>query len=154
MVFDQGLDTYTLAESNCRKKLTHMINCTLQELINENIHYWYQWFREMLMQNADLLIWLDYPFFKIFWQTIKRTLRRLVRREPCCNGNYETFRRQFFSKYSIFWWVISTYKKRRRDYTALMQQPTCKHKWVVVRNAREREELLGFCVIPNSSSSS
>ena len=105
--------------------------------------------RDLLMQNANLLIWLDYSFTKIFWQTTKRTFRRLIRKEPCCNGNYESWRQQFFSKYSIFWWVISTYRKRRRRYIELMQDPDFKHKWIVVRNAKQRENLLGACAIPS-----
>lgn len=107
----------------------------------------YSHVQDMLLQKVDLIIWLDYSFCKVFWQTTKRTLRRLILKEPCCNGNYETWRQQFFSKYSIFWWVISTYKKRRTKYIELMQRPAYQHKWIVVRNAKERERLLTACPI-------
>ncbi len=112
----------------------------------------YSQVRDMLMQDVDLIIWLDYPFFKVFWQTTKRTLKRLIFKEPCCNGNYESWRQQFFSKYSIFLWVITTYRKRRKLYAELMQEPDTKHKWIVVSNEKQRRKLLGFCAYnPNCS---
>lgn len=95
----------------------------------------------LLLAQADKIIWLDYPFWMIFWRVIKRTARRIWRREPCCHGNYETVYRQFFTKDSIFLWVIRTYLKRKQTYSALMQGPD-KEKWIRITNAQELQIFL------------
>lgn len=98
--------------------------------------------RLLIMQQADVIVWLNYPFLKTFWQTLKRTFKRLITKEPCCNGNYETIRRQFFSRHSIFWFVITKYRRRKQVYYLLSQDPTFKKKWVTVHNKHELERFL------------
>ncbi|MFN7038779.1 MAG: adenylate kinase [Alphaproteobacteria bacterium] len=70
-------------------------------------------------EKADTLIWLDYSFKTIFWRAIKRCLKRIIKKESCCNNNIETFRRTFFSQDSILLWIIKTYKKRKKEYIEL-----------------------------------
>jgi len=95
-----------------------------------------------IFKKADLIVWLDYPFLKVFWQTIKRTFRRILFKEPCCNGNYETFYQQLFTKYSIFWWVMTTYSRRKREYTHLSQLPEFKNKWQIIQTQVELDRFL------------
>ena len=89
-----------------------------------------------LLNNADKIIWLDYSFPLVFWRVSKRTLRRIFFKEPCCNGNFETFQQQFFSKYSMFYWVIKTFHRRRREYQQLFNDPVFKTKIVHTNNPR------------------
>ncbi len=90
-----------------------------------------------IMEKADQIIWLDYPFWMVFWRVFKRTIRRIITREPCCNGNYETFYQQFFTKYSIFWWVITTHRKRHRNYLRLMQESEYGDKFIRLQSPRD-----------------
>jgi len=64
--------------------------------------------------QADLVIWLDMPLHTLLYRAVLRSLCRCWKKEPCCNGNYETLRRLFFSRYSIVVWILSTYRRRRR----------------------------------------
>ena len=45
--------------------------------------------RPQLAARADVIVWLDLPTWRVMWQLTRRTLRRRLRREPVCNGNYE-----------------------------------------------------------------
>ena len=65
---------------------------------------------------ADTLIWLDYPFHVVLYRALSRTVSRIYQRTPCCNGNYETISKSFFSRDSILLWVLKTYKRNQRKY--------------------------------------
>lgn len=46
--------------------------------------------RPRLAARADLMVWLDYPYWRVtFPRVAQRTLRRRIRREPLWNGNVE-----------------------------------------------------------------
>jgi len=74
----------------------------------------YTHIRTRLERKPDLIIWLDLPFHVTFPRLIRRTLRRSIRGEPCCNGNRESLRRALFHPDSILWWAIRTHRSRRR----------------------------------------
>lgn len=105
----------------------------------------YSLVQQEIFEAADQIIWLNYPFPKVFWRVTRRTFRRLILREPCCNGNYESFWRQFFTKYSIFWWVIHTYSRRKREYMQFSQNPTLGKKWITIHTEAELQDFL--CLI-------
>lgn len=83
--------------------------------------------QDIVLARADTLVWLDYPFPVIFWQLLKRTLRRIIRREELWSGNRERLSTSFFSRDSILWWAIKTYRRRKRQYMALMADPIYQH---------------------------
>ena len=99
----------------------------------------------LLMKEADVIIWLNYPLLPTLWRTLRRSIRRIVNKEPCCNVNYETFRMQFMSKYSVFLWVLRTYHRRKKSYTVLAQDPAFHPKWITLSNKDEWNRLLGSC---------
>ena len=51
--------------------------------------------RDILWEQADTVLWLDYPFHTIFLRLLKRTLRRTYNRERLWNDNRETLRMAF-----------------------------------------------------------
>lgn len=83
--------------------------------------------RDIILSRADTLVWLDYAFPVIFWQLFLRTLRRALRREELWAGNRERLGTAFFSRDSILWWAIQTYRRRRRQYSALLADPAYAH---------------------------
>jgi adenylate kinase family enzyme len=87
--------------------------------------------RDIVWSRADTIIWLDYPFLAIFARLIRRTLRRLITREELWNGNRERWQEQFFSRESLFLWMLRTYRRRRREYPELLQRPEYAHLSVV-----------------------
>ena len=75
--------------------------------------------RELIWSRADTVVWLNYPFPRVLWQTIRRSFRRLARHEVCCNGNYETLR-LLFSRESIVVWALQTHGKWQREYPTIL----------------------------------
>jgi adenylate kinase family enzyme len=72
-----------------------------------------------IFKRCDYIIWLDYSIFRCLAQSFMRSIRRIIKKEPCCNGNFETFKQLFFSKNSIIAWVLTSYNKRRDFYNML-----------------------------------
>ncbi len=71
--------------------------------------------RPILAARADLLIWLDLPFYAVTLpRVVTRTVRRRVRREELWNGNVERPFHSFFTdREHIVRWAWSTRGKYR-----------------------------------------
>jgi adenylate kinase family enzyme len=86
---------------------------------------------DMVWQNADMVIWLDYSFWRVLWRVTRRSVVRGLRREELWNGNRESLRKLFSKKDSMIWWVITTYRRRRRQMQELLQNPENNHLKVI-----------------------
>ena len=75
--------------------------------------------RDVVWSLADTVVWLDYPLPVIIGRVVRRTVRRLLRREVLWAGNRESLRKTF-SRDSILVWSLTTYRRRRREYPALL----------------------------------
>jgi adenylate kinase family enzyme len=71
---------------------------------------------DLVFRNADLVIWLDLPMHVWLPRLVRRTMRRIVRREQLWTGNRETVRNAFFSRDSLIWFTLKWYRPRRRVY--------------------------------------
>ncbi len=109
----------------------------------------YRQIKEYMMDQADVIVWLDYSFFRVFSQLFKRTMRNIYTKTPISGGNQETLYLQFFSSKSILWWAIKTHLRRRRNYTQMMTQGAYKHKWVRIRNRHECKRFIQNITRPN-----
>ena len=72
----------------------------------------------LLLARCDTLVWLDLPRREVWAQVLRRTLARIVTREPLWHGNVETWR-MALSRDSIVLWSLRTFARRRREYAAL-----------------------------------
>ncbi len=79
----------------------------------------YRAVRGLVWSRATAVIWLNYTFPTVFGRVLRRTLRRTLTREVLYMGNRESLRRSFLSRDSILWWVITTFRRRRRQFWAL-----------------------------------
>ena len=94
--------------------------------------------RSTVWPRADTIIWLDYSLPRVFWQLLKRTVRRSATREELWSGCHERFIAQFFSTDSILLWCLKTYWRRRRNYPRLFEQREHGHLQVLIfRTPRE-----------------
>ena len=46
--------------------------------------------RDITWSKGDVVIWLDYEFWNVFYRACKRTFQRILFKESVCNGNIET----------------------------------------------------------------
>ena len=87
--------------------------------------------RDILWPRATHLVWLNYPFQTVFSRALRRTFRRVATREELFAGNRENLRQALFDPESIVWWVVRTYRRRRREYPQLFQLPHNKHLEII-----------------------
>ncbi|MFY9234048.1 MAG: hypothetical protein WAO58_06260 [Fimbriimonadaceae bacterium] len=99
--------------------------------------------RDVVWSRADTVVWLDYPLALVLWRLWTRTWRRWARREVLWNGNRERLWTHFFTKDSLFWWVITSTKRRSRFYESAMGSALYDGiKFIRLRSPRETEAWL------------
>jgi len=76
---------------------------------------------EIKWSRATAIIWLDKSFPRTVTQSVGRSVRNIVSAKELWpgTGNRETFRRAFFSRQSILLWMLTTYHRVHRRYSAL-----------------------------------
>jgi adenylate kinase family enzyme len=82
--------------------------------------------RDLIWPKADTLVWLDYRLSRVMWQVTTRTVRRVATKEELWSGNRERLGAAF-SRHSIIWWALTTYRKNQRRYSALLDAPETSH---------------------------
>ncbi len=102
-----------------------------------------------IADRADLIVWLDLPFRVTFWRLVRRSFRRALFRQPCCNGNYETFRHAFWSSNSILLYAFQTRRLRSTMYPDLLSQ----RSHIRLRSVAQVEGWLAALEIERSQSS-
>jgi adenylate kinase family enzyme len=73
---------------------------------------------DLVLEHADVVVWLDLPRRVWFPRLVRRTVSRIVRREELWSGNRETFRNAFLSRDSLLLFALRNYPRRRRLYPA------------------------------------
>jgi adenylate kinase family enzyme len=88
--------------------------------------------RDIIWSRADTVVWLDYPFWLVFSRLLRRGIKRVVTKEELWgSGNRETWRTLFIGSDSMMWWVIKTYRKRKREYPILFAQAEYSHLEII-----------------------
>ena len=85
--------------------------------------------RDLVWPRAEALVWLDYPFLVAFVRQWKRTLQRWWTQEPLWGTNYERLLPQleFWSKKSLFYWQVYSYRRHKWLYPQLIASPEYSH---------------------------
>ena len=71
---------------------------------------------DLVLRNADAVVWLDLPVRIWLPRLVRRTLGRLIRREELWNGNRETVRNFIFSRDSLLLYALRNHPRHRRVY--------------------------------------
>jgi adenylate kinase family enzyme len=74
----------------------------------------------LVLDAADTIVWLDLPLVVWLPRLVRRTFRRIRRREELWNGNRETFRSAFWGRESLVIFALRSHVRRRRDYPAAL----------------------------------
>lgn len=92
----------------------------------------------LTMPRAELVVWLDYGFWRVLARLVSRSLRRIWTRERVCNGNVETLR-NLVSRDSIVLWFFRTFATNRRRFAALAEEMRAAGAPAVVRLRHPRD---------------
>jgi adenylate kinase family enzyme len=71
---------------------------------------------DLVLRNADVVVWLDLPVRVWLPRLLRRTARRVIRREELWSGNRESVRNVVFSRDSLVWYALRNHPRRRRTY--------------------------------------
>jgi adenylate kinase family enzyme len=74
--------------------------------------------RPIVLDLADTVVWLDLPLRTCMVRMLRRTARRVGSREEMWGGNRERWRDAFVGRDSLFWWLLTQHRRKRRDYAA------------------------------------
>lgn len=85
--------------------------------------------RDLKWRDVEMIVWVDYGFWRTLRQAVARAARRAWKKEELWagTGNRESFRRSFFSRESIIIWTLKTWRNNRRRYAADMENPRYQH---------------------------
>jgi hypothetical protein len=99
--------------------------------------------QDLVWGRADTVVWLNYSYPVTIYRVVSRTLRRLVTREKCCNGNRESLRLAL-SRDSIILWALRTYHPRRAEYPARLAAMEQRGAQIIkLHSPREADRWLG-----------
>ena len=99
--------------------------------------------RHLIAARADLLVWLDLPFFRVTLpRVLRRTVSRRLRRQELWNGNVEPPLRTFFTdpQYVVRWAITTRHKYR--DLVPRLEIDVPGLEVVRLRSSREAERWL------------
>jgi adenylate kinase family enzyme len=93
---------------------------------------------DLVLERADLVVWLDLPLRTILGRLWRRTVHRIRNGVELWGGNRETWRGAFLSRDSLFVWALKTHRSRRRRYV----QRLARFDLVRLRSQQEAESWL------------
>jgi adenylate kinase family enzyme len=96
---------------------------------------------DLVLERAEIVVWLDLPMRVWLLRLLRRTFRRIVRREELWGGNRETLR-NFFSRDSLLLFALRTHRLRQRLYPVQL----ARFNLVRLRSQAEVEEFLSRAV--------
>lgn len=70
----------------------------------------------LVLEAADLVVWLDLPVRVWLPRLVRRTGRRLAGREEIWNGNRESLRTALWGRDSLFGYAVRSHFSRRREW--------------------------------------
>ncbi len=82
--------------------------------------------REIVLERASTVVWLDYPRPWIMQQVIRRSVGRAVTRRELWNGNRENAREWLNADHPIRW-AWSQHARKRIEYEARFLDPRYDH---------------------------
>eukprot|EP01084_Bolivina_argentea_P102245 183201_1 len=77
--------------------------------------------KELLWSNTQVVIWLEFEFWEVYYRGWKRTIKRIITKEKVCNNNTETFS-QVLRGTSIPYWVWRVHGEFRDRIPRLLRK--------------------------------
>jgi len=88
---------------------------------------------DLVLEGADLVVWLDLPLRVWLPRLVRRTAKRVIRREELWAGNRERLRDALHPHNSVVFYALRKYRRQRRTYAAELA------RFALVRLCSQRE---------------
>ena len=73
---------------------------------------------DLVLEGADTVAWLDLPLRVWLPRLVRRSARRVIRREELWNGNRETLKDVVHPQSSVVLYALGKYRQQRRTYAS------------------------------------
>jgi adenylate kinase family enzyme len=73
---------------------------------------------ELVLADADTIVWLDPPFRVKARRLVRRTAKRIRDDVELWSGNRETWRNVLWGRDALFWWMVRGHFRHRREWPA------------------------------------
>lgn len=99
--------------------------------------------RDLVWPRATAIVWLDYPLPLVLARLFRRTVWRGVAGVELWSGNRERLWPQFFTRDSLFLWVLQKLPEHKREYPLIPTMPEAAGaRFIRLRSARETRRWL------------
>lgn len=98
--------------------------------------------RDLILPQAETVIWLRLPFHVVYWRLASRTIVRSFRGTPLWSGNRESLRQTFFSKNSMLRLGVVDWRPARRRISGALVSIPHDARVIMLRTPRDVRELL------------
>ncbi|MDF3065423.1 MAG: hypothetical protein K0R38_1024 [Polyangiaceae bacterium] len=88
---------------------------------------------DLILDRAELIVWLDLPLLTKLRRLVHRTWRRWSRSEELWNGNRETLLHTVWGAESLFWWMLRSHVRQRRN----LPRKLASRRYVRLRSVEE-----------------
>ena len=92
----------------------------------------------LVLDAADTVVWLDLPLRTWLPRLLRRTFRRIVRKEELWGGNRETLRGAFLGHDALIPFALRHFRRRRQIYPGRL----ARYRLVRLRSQREVDRWL------------
>lgn len=106
--------------------------------------------RPVKWRDVDMVVWVDYSFWRTLRQAVCRAASRALRHQELWpgTGNRESFRRSFASRDSIILWTLKTWRQNRERYLRDMSDPQWQHiRFIRLQNQRETNAFMADLLV-------
>jgi hypothetical protein len=94
---------------------------------------------ELVLGQADTIVWLDLPFALKLRRLLRRTIGRIRRDVELWSGNKESWRGAFWGRDSLLSWMVKTHFRHKRQWPTRFAGDS---RLVRLRSVREAKEWL------------
>jgi len=94
---------------------------------------------DLVLGAADTIVWLDLPFPLKLRRLWRRTIDRIRLDVELWSGNKESWRGAFWGRDSLFWWMVKTHFRHKREWPPRFAGDP---RVVRLRSVREAKEWL------------
>ncbi|MCF7810886.1 adenylate kinase [bacterium] len=133
-------------QPNWREKPENDFRRIIDELTSKDswvVDGCYTRLHDLTLGRAEVIVWLNYSFTRVFRQAFLRTVKRAAKKTEIFSGCRESFYLSFFTRESILWWVLTTWKRKRTQYRKIFDEKTFGDKeYVELRTRKETERYL------------
>ena len=98
--------------------------------------------RDIILPQADTVVWLRLPFRVIFWRLLKRTVSRAWTGETLWGTNRESLWQAFFSRDSLLLYAITSRHRHRKGIRQSLNEIPHQAKVYELRTTREVETFI------------